>query len=205
MNQILQQCLQQIFLFVDFYLCPVFVCFAESINKPVLNNEVQTTWVVCWPAWGTCALLPVQGRQKETLHYSCWLPHNQVSGRLSCCGSQWFSQLATLVVTELPIVLHLHLKDETAERPDWGWRHADSTPFSLLLVSWESRVFGLSRALLFCCYHSIFDFQLKRLLSASYIIPFDESKPQTEEMRTLLVGAHICIPFVSRWGISHQT
>lgn len=91
-------------------------------------------------------------------------------------------------------MLHLRLKDEIAERPDWGRRRVDSTPFSLLLVPWESRVFGLSRALLFCCYHSIFDFQLKRLLSASYIIPCDEGKPQTEEMRTLLVGAHICIP-----------
>lgn len=76
-----------------------------------------------------------------------------------------------------------------------------TAPFSSLsLIPWESRVFepGLSILLPF----SIFAFQLKLLLSASYIIPCDESEPQIEEMRTLLVGVHICIPFVSRWDIS---
>lgn len=91
------------------------------------------------------------------------------------------------------VVLHVHLKDEISERPvwDWGWRHADSAPFSLLPVPWESKVFGLSWALLFCCYHSIFDFQLKRLLSASYIIPCDEGKPQTGNENTPSGSPHL--------------
>lgn len=73
---------------------------------------------------------------------------------------------------------------------------------SLPLVPWESRVCEPHLSILLLPF-SVFAFQLKLLLSASYIIPFDEGKPQIEEMRTFLVGAHICIPFVSRWGISH--
>lgn len=72
---------------------------------------------------------------------------------------------------------------------------------SLPLVPWESKVFEPGLCILLLPF-SVFAFQLKLLLSASYIIPCDEGKPQIEEMRTLLVGAHICIPFVSRWSIS---
>ena len=96
-------------------------------------------------------------------------------------------------------MLHLYLKDEIAERPDWdwGWRRCRQHPF--LPAAGPLGVQGVwfkpGSSILLLAFHLLIQF--KRLLSASYIIHL------SEEMRTLLVGAHICIPFVSRWGISH--